>query len=136
MAVLSSNVNVSGRSLTRLRKIASGMRGPWAARANTNTVSPGAALLANGPASCTMPLTLAPMVATVAGKPAGGGATGAGVAELAGGTWARFMAGPAPAGALPLAACACWMLLSSPAANWLPGSAICLAAVHNFSARS
>ena len=46
--------------------------------------------------------------------------------------WATWRAD----GALPLAACACWMLLSSPAANWLPGSAICLAAVQNFNAPS
>ena len=46
MAMESSRVTVAGRSLTCVRTIASGMRGPWAARAKINTVSSGAAVAA------------------------------------------------------------------------------------------
>ena len=57
IAMLSSSVNASGRSLTCLRRMASGMRGPSAARAKTNKVSSGRALAASAASSVTVPLT-------------------------------------------------------------------------------
>ena len=71
MAMLSSSVKVSGRSLTCLRRIASGMRGPSAARAKTNKVSSGRALAASFASRLTVPLTDAAAVA-VAAVPGGG----------------------------------------------------------------
>ena len=80
IALLSSSVKVNGRSLTRFLRMARGMRGPWAARANTNSVSPGAALAASGPASWTIPLTLPEPVAALAWSGAAWGTTGLGPA--------------------------------------------------------
>src|SRR5688500_672583 len=57
MADESSRVKLSGRSGTRARRIASGMRAPSLARAKTKTVSPGAALAASAGARVTVPLT-------------------------------------------------------------------------------
>src|SRR5260221_510923 len=57
IAIESSRVNRTGRSLVRLRRIASGMRGPCAARAKIKTVSPGATFPASCGASVTTPLT-------------------------------------------------------------------------------
>ncbi len=62
---LSSSVNCSGRSLTCLRRMASGMREPSAGRANTNTVSLGAALPASADESFTLPLTRAGVAAAL-----------------------------------------------------------------------
>ena len=60
MAVLSSSLNVIGSSLTLRFKIASGMRGPCAARAKMNTVSSGLTLLASDGDRLTVPLNAGP----------------------------------------------------------------------------
>ena len=57
MAWLSSSVNAIGKSLTCLRKIASGIPLPSGVRASTNTVSSGLARLASDAARVTTPLT-------------------------------------------------------------------------------
>ena len=57
IAMLSSSLKASGRSATLARSTASGMRPPLAARANTNTVSPGARLGGERGSSVTVPLT-------------------------------------------------------------------------------
>ena len=59
IAMESSSVNSAGRSFTCLRRIASGMRGPAAARAKMNTVSSGEALARSDAASSTLPDTFA-----------------------------------------------------------------------------
>src|SRR5882757_2321977 len=60
IAMESSRLNWTGRSLPRLRRIASGMRGPSAARAKIKTVSPGATFPASSGATVTTPLTRPP----------------------------------------------------------------------------
>ena len=57
--MLSSSLKASGRSFTCARWTASGMRLPVAARAKTNTESPGATCAASAGSSVTVPLTLA-----------------------------------------------------------------------------
>ena len=57
IAMLSSSLKRKGRSATRALCTASGIRPPPAARANTNTVSPGAAWAASAGSSVTVPLT-------------------------------------------------------------------------------
>src|SRR5712691_2603443 len=69
MAIESSSLNVAGNSRAALRIIASGMRGPSAARAKMNTVSVGATLSASAGASFTTPLT--PLAATPGSGAAG-----------------------------------------------------------------
>ncbi|MNC92033.1 hypothetical protein D3C83_83880 [compost metagenome] len=59
IAMVSSSANVTGRSRTCRRRMASGIRGPSAARAKMNTVSCGATLPASSLASTTVPLTTA-----------------------------------------------------------------------------
>ena len=56
MAIESSRVTVMGNSFACLRTIASGIFGPCAARANMNTVSPGAALPVSAGLSLTVTL--------------------------------------------------------------------------------
>ena len=60
---LSSSENWIGRSLTFLRKMATGMPRPAAGRARMNTVSSGAACLAKAGARLTTPLTVFPVSA-------------------------------------------------------------------------
>ncbi len=60
IAIESSSVNVAGRSLTCLRRIASGIFGPSAARAKMNTVSVGETFAASAGARLTVPATDAP----------------------------------------------------------------------------
>ena len=55
MALLSSSVNFSGSSLAWRLRMASGMRGPSAARAKMNSVSPGATFAASAGAKVTTP---------------------------------------------------------------------------------
>jgi len=57
IAIESSSEKLYGRSFTCTFTIASGMRGPCAARAYTNTVSSGAARARNAASSVTVPLT-------------------------------------------------------------------------------
>ena len=59
IAIESSSANSSGRSFTCLRRIASGIGGPLAARAKTNTVSVGATFAASAGARLTLPATCA-----------------------------------------------------------------------------
>src|SRR4051812_1366249 len=65
MAMLSSSANLNGRSRTLRLKTASGIAGPSAARANTNTVSSGDALPASAAERLTVPCT--PFDATLLG---------------------------------------------------------------------
>src|SRR5512143_675426 len=73
IAIESSSENETGRSLTCLRRIASGIRGPCAARAKMNTTSSGATCAASAGLSLTVPATAAPgNAATVAAAGAPG----------------------------------------------------------------
>ena len=102
MASASSSVNSKGRSDTCLRSTASGIRGPFTARARMNSVSPGEALAAIAGASVTRPLTLAlaPPAAGFASAPFAGFASAFGAAFAATGP---LMPPSSLASAIPLA---------------------------------
>ena len=115
MAMESSSVTLTGRSLTFLRAIASGMRGPLTARAKINTVSSGAALSASAASSVTLTSILPPAAVAVS-EPLDTSVAGDAVS-------------PSPP-ILARAICICWLMAA--ASSSLPGGS-CWATCCQFS---